>query len=127
MQGVRLVTFPYPPRLQVCPLAPGFLTFENLQSECIKTIEAFGLSCIISLYGKEESEMTMTGSNIPKCCRICGRYLTTVEEFTGYRCLDPGHWQAAGLSPSDFYAIARVAAIGEQDAAKRELIARPLD
>lgn len=47
----------------------------------------------------------------PAICAICGNYLTIGEEFAGYRCLDPAHWQAAGLlTASDFYPMARLAA-----------------
>jgi hypothetical protein len=54
-------------------------------------------------------------------CMICGGYLTTDEEYIGYRCVDPGHWQAAGLlAPRDFYAMARLVA-----GARAELIGQP--
>lgn len=46
----------------------------------------------------------------PERCPICGYYLTTAVELTGSRCVDPGHWQAAGvLSPRDYYPLAQVA------------------
>jgi hypothetical protein len=45
------------------------------------------------------------------CCLICGYYLTTDEQYLGHRCLDPSHWQAAGLlSARDFYSMARMVA-----------------
>ncbi len=47
----------------------------------------------------------------PDCCPICGYYLTIIEKYAGSRCLDPAHWQAAGLlSPTDFYPMACIAA-----------------
>lgn len=47
----------------------------------------------------------------PGVCHICGCYFTIVNEYCGHRCLDPGHWQAAGLlAPDDFYPMALIAA-----------------
>ncbi len=47
----------------------------------------------------------------PAQCAICGCYLTMGEEYVGNRCLDPAHWQAAGLlSSDDFYPMARLTA-----------------
>jgi len=55
--------------------------------------------------------MTVINSQQPSCCHICGYYLTITAEFSGHRCLDPGHWQAAGLlRPRDFYPLAQIAA-----------------
>ena len=55
--------------------------------------------------------MSLIHSCEPGRCTICGYYLTTSDEYVGYRCLDPGHWQAAGvLVSSDFYPMARLAA-----------------
>ncbi len=55
--------------------------------------------------------MTRTQNPKPDQCTICGSYLTVVEEYAGTRCLDPAHWQAAGLlHPSDFYPMARIMA-----------------
>lgn len=61
----------------------------------------------------EDEPMTTENNNIdiPARCTICGYYLTTFEQYAGNRCVDPGHWQAAGaLTPSDFYPMARIAA-----------------
>jgi hypothetical protein len=58
--------------------------------------------------------MTTILPNRPKRCTICGCYLTLNEEYVGARCLDPGHWQAAGLlTPPDFYTMARIMAAGQ--------------
>lgn len=55
--------------------------------------------------------MLMTDVNEPEGCPICGGYLTTIEKYAGFRCFDPGHWQAAGrLASTDFYPMARIAA-----------------
>jgi hypothetical protein len=55
--------------------------------------------------------MTLIQVGKPNQCTICGYYLTTGEEYAGHRCLDPGHWQAAGLlSPNDFYPMAIITA-----------------
>jgi hypothetical protein len=55
--------------------------------------------------------MSIINNHEPKQCTICGYYLTTSAEYTGRRCLDPAHWQAAGLlASSDFYPMARIAA-----------------
>ncbi len=54
--------------------------------------------------------MSTTNTSKPNCCAICGNYLTTVEKYAGSRCVDPAHWQAAGvLTPGDFYPMARIA------------------
>lgn len=63
--------------------------------------------------GRENEELiAMTaGTAKPKCCAICGYYLTTLEQYAGSRCVDPAHWQAAGLLASnDFYPMAQIAA-----------------
>jgi len=45
----------------------------------------------------------------PLCCPICGQYLTTHIYFYGCRCLDPSHWQAAGLlGKNDYYAMGQL-------------------
>jgi hypothetical protein len=55
--------------------------------------------------------MLMTNGHQPDQCSICGFYLTSTETYGGNRCLDPGHWQAAGiLAPTDFYQMAQIAA-----------------
>jgi hypothetical protein len=52
----------------------------------------------------------MTSTDKPIRCPICGYYLTTAAQFTGYRCVDPGHWQAAGLLEArDYYPMAQIA------------------
>jgi hypothetical protein len=59
----------------------------------------------------------------PRSCKICGYYLTTKAQYTGYRCVNPDHWQAAGLfAPRDFYSMARMAA-----GARAELARRPIN
>jgi hypothetical protein len=56
----------------------------------------------------------------PRCCKICGYYLTTNEQYTSYRCVNPEHWQAAGLlAPRDFYLMARIVARGRAELARR--------
>jgi hypothetical protein len=53
----------------------------------------------------------MVNINKPGHCSICGYYLTTDEQYTDFRCLDPSHWLAAGLlAPTDFYPMARITA-----------------
>jgi hypothetical protein len=45
----------------------------------------------------------------PACCPICGQYLTTHIYFYGCRCLEPSHWQAAGLlNKDDYYAMGQL-------------------
>lgn len=47
----------------------------------------------------------------PAPCRICGYLHTLSAQYAGNRCVDPGHWQAAGLiSFKDYYSLAKVAA-----------------
>ncbi len=47
----------------------------------------------------------------PDLCQFCGCYFTIINEYCGHRCLNPGHWQAAGLlAPHDFYPMALIAA-----------------
>jgi hypothetical protein len=47
--------------------------------------------------------------NKPPRCPICGYFLTTANQFAGCRCVDPGHWQAAGiLNPQDYYPMAKI-------------------
>jgi hypothetical protein len=54
----------------------------------------------------------MITSSCPRLCPICSRYLTTAKEYGSGRCVDPGHWIAAGeLSSDNFYELARVAAV----------------
>jgi len=55
--------------------------------------------------------MTKTDLRSPERCGICGLYLTTLEEYGPSRCLDPGHWQAAGIITStDFHPMAWIVA-----------------
>jgi len=62
----------------------------------------------------------MTASYKPTYCMICGYYLTTDEQYTGNRCVDPGHWLAAGLlAPRDFYLMARMVAGARAELARR--------
>lgn len=62
----------------------------------------------------------MITSHRPSCCLICGHYLTTDEQYTGNRCVDPGHWLAAGLlAPRDFYLMARMVAEERAELARR--------
>ncbi len=50
-------------------------------------------------------------SKKPDRCPICGYYLTMAAEFTGSRCIDPGHWQAAGvLGARDYSPMAKIVA-----------------
>jgi hypothetical protein len=54
--------------------------------------------------------ITMNGHK-PGRCAICGYFLTSSEIYAGYRCLNPGHWQAAGLlAPNDYYLMAKITA-----------------
>lgn len=47
----------------------------------------------------------------PAACRICGYWHTLSVQYRGNRCVDPGHWQAAGLiSFKDYYSLAKIAA-----------------
>jgi hypothetical protein len=56
----------------------------------------------------------------PNRCSLCGYYLTADEKYAGMRCVDPGHWQAAGLlRPRDFYAMARLVAGARAELARR--------
>jgi hypothetical protein len=56
----------------------------------------------------------------PRSCKICGYYLTTEAQYSGYRCVNPAHWQAAGLlAPRDFYLMARMAAGARAELARR--------
>jgi hypothetical protein len=51
----------------------------------------------------------MTATDGPGCCQICGYYLTKDPQFRSERCVDPGHWQAAGLlKPYDYYRMAEI-------------------
>ncbi len=53
----------------------------------------------------------------PAQCVLCGHYLTLIEEYGRKRCTDPAHWLAAGrLASQDFYAMARIAAMAQQEA-----------
>ena len=55
--------------------------------------------------------MTSQTPGKPERCAICGCYVTLNEEYAGSRCLDPGHWQAAGVFTfPDFYTMARIMA-----------------
>ena len=66
--------------------------------------------------------MTIGRTRTPQRCTICGCYLTTIEKYANERCLDPGHWQAAGLASSDFYSLARLLATGKTDTSTSDLI-----
>jgi hypothetical protein len=45
----------------------------------------------------------------PGQCTLCGYYFTVLKEYAGHRCLDPAHWQAAGLlAPNDFFPMAQL-------------------
>ena len=62
----------------------------------------------------------MTTINNPDRCVFCGHYLTIEEEYTGQRCVDPAHWQAAGqFAPRDFYRMARLMAGGRAELSSR--------
>lgn len=62
----------------------------------------------------------MITAHRPICCLICGYYLATQEKYTGNRCVDPGHWQAAGLfAPGDFYLMAQMIAGVRAELARR--------
>jgi hypothetical protein len=50
-------------------------------------------------------------NNKSNCCPICGHVQTMDAQFPGTSCIDPAHWQAAGLlSPHDYYPMARMMA-----------------
>ena len=66
--------------------------------------------------------MTISRIRTPERCVICGCYLTTMAEYADNRCLDPGHWQAAGLASSDFYSLARLLATEKTDTSTSDLI-----
>lgn len=34
----------------------------------------------------------------PPRCPICNDWLTAEKRYAGYRCINPDHWQAAGLA-----------------------------
>ncbi len=62
----------------------------------------------------------MTATHQPDCCTICGYYLTIIDTYEGDRCVDPGHWQAAGLlSPRDFYTMAQIMALARAERVHR--------
>lgn len=62
----------------------------------------------------------MTTTTEPDSCSICGYYLTTANEFAGHRCVEPSHWQAAGLlSSSDYYRMAEIAAWISEELSQR--------
>ena len=66
--------------------------------------------------------MLIMNTRKPNTCAFCGNYLTTSEEYAGYRCIDPGHWQAAGLlTARDFYPLALVAAQAGSEMNRRYL------
>ena len=69
--------------------------------------------------------MTMGIADKPERCSICGCFLTTVAAYNGSRCLDPAHWQAAGLNPSNFYAMARIMAIGNTKNTPGDVVIKP--
>jgi hypothetical protein len=50
-----------------------------------------------------------------QCCPICGNILTLDSQLFDESCIDPSHWQAAGLlSPRDYYPMAQIAARANQ-------------
>jgi hypothetical protein len=58
--------------------------------------------------------------NKPPRCPICGYYLTMAVQFAGCRCVDPGHWQAAGvLNPRDYYPMAKIASGAHAEHSRR--------
>ena len=62
----------------------------------------------------------------PNNCTFCGYYLTTLDEYAGSRCVDPAHWQAAGmLAAHDFYPMARIAAGAHAELDQRSNNAAP--
>jgi hypothetical protein len=71
--------------------------------------------------------MTMDIADKPERCSICGCFLTTVDAYNGSRCLDPAHWQAAGLNPLNFYAMARIMAIGAAHNASGDVVIKPIN
>ncbi len=59
-------------------------------------------------------------NNKPRRCPICGYYLTTALEFAGCRCIDPGHWQAAGvLTSRDYLPMAQLASYAATEQNRR--------
>ncbi len=55
-------------------------------------------------------------TNTPNNCKICNHYQTTDTQFTGNRCLNPGHWQATGqLEPHDYYQMAELSALAQEE------------
>ena len=47
----------------------------------------------------------------PITCSICGLFFTLSVQFAGERCIDPGHWQAAGIiTVKDYYIMAKIKA-----------------
>jgi hypothetical protein len=56
----------------------------------------------------------------PTRCPICGYYFTIARQYAGYRCIDPGHWQAAGvLNPRDYYPMAKIASSANSEISRR--------
>ncbi|MCB0168459.1 MAG: hypothetical protein KDI79_29795 [Anaerolineae bacterium] len=57
----------------------------------------------------------------PISCRICGYLHTLSVQYAGHRCVDPGHWQAAGLiSFKDYYSLAKIAAEARKELHHRQ-------
>ncbi|MCB0213516.1 MAG: hypothetical protein KDJ52_29505 [Anaerolineae bacterium] len=57
----------------------------------------------------------------PIACSICGLFFTLSGQFAGKRCIDPGHWQAAGIiTVKDYYTMAKIKA-----AKANEQLSRP--
>ncbi|MCB0175881.1 MAG: hypothetical protein KDJ97_35595 [Anaerolineae bacterium] len=62
----------------------------------------------------------------PVTCRICGYLHTLSAQYAGNRCVDPGHWQAAGLiSFKDYYSLAKVMAEAKNELNYRSKHPRP--
>ena len=75
----------------------------------------FSSNFILAMNAKEPAMLTIT-TNKPTYCAICGYYLTSNERYVGQRCLDPGHWQAAGkLASTDYYVMARLTALSHSE------------
>ena len=56
----------------------------------------------------------------PQSCPFCGLNLTVDTHSVRRQCVDPAHWQGAGLlSSHDYYAMAKLAARGIMEMARR--------
>jgi hypothetical protein len=64
----------------------------------------------------------------PDRCPICGYYLTMAVEFSGCRCVDPAHWQAAGvLTSRDYYPMAKIMSWANRELKQRQSPAEMLN